>query len=153
MNKIIFLALFATFATLAQTKAIQLHIEIQNPNSDSIVIHNKEFKTTLKGKNGKFSGNFEAPKGFYQLFDGAKFAQLYFSEGFENNPNPLLRFLGMAPPKTIICCRKKSTTARSEKALAANFQMRIHCKPSWKNVFRMQKIFWLPANMKKILRP
>ncbi|MFY0483088.1 TlpA family protein disulfide reductase [Flavobacterium sp. PLA-1-15] len=83
MNKIIFLALFATFATFAQTKAIQLHIEIKNPNSDSIVIHNKEFKTTLKGKNGKFSGNFEAPKGFYQLFDGAKFAQLYCSEGFD----------------------------------------------------------------------
>ncbi|RZJ98892.1 MAG: TlpA family protein disulfide reductase, partial [Flavobacterium sp.] len=83
MNKIILLVLFTTFATFAQTKAIQLHIEIKNPNSDSIVIHNNEFKTTLKSKNGKFSGNFEAPKGFYQLFEGAKFAQLYLSEGFD----------------------------------------------------------------------
>lgn len=119
MNKIIWLVLFTTFAIFAQTKGIQLNIEITNPNSDSIVIHNKEFKTTLKGKNGKFSGNLEAPKGFYQLFDGAKFAQLYFNEGFDlkitadgKRFEPTLVFSGKGAAENSYLLQKKANDGK-----------------------------------------
>jgi thiol-disulfide isomerase/thioredoxin len=82
MTKILFVALLITITSFGQ-QAIQLNAAIKNPNSDSIVIHNKEYKITLKSKNGKFTGNLEAPKGFYQFFDGAKFATLYLDKGFD----------------------------------------------------------------------
>lgn len=82
MNKILIAALLMTINAFGQN-GIRLNAEIRNPNSDSIVIHNKEYKITLKGRDGKFTGNLNAPKGFYQLFDGAKFAQLYLSQGFD----------------------------------------------------------------------
>lgn len=83
MKKILFVALLATVATFGQTAGVKFNALIVNPNSDSLVIHNKEFKITLKGQNGKFSGNLNAPKGFYQLFDGSQFAFLYFNDGFD----------------------------------------------------------------------
>lgn len=85
MNKFLITALLITVSAFAQKREIHFNAEFQNPNSDSIVIHNKEFKITIKGDKGKFSGKFEAPKGFYQLFDGAKFANLYLSDGFNLN--------------------------------------------------------------------
>jgi len=85
MNKILVTTLLIAVSAFTQTKGVDFNAQFQNPNSDSIVIHNKEFKTTLKGQNGKFSGNFKAPKGFYQLFDGAKFAILYLNDGFNLN--------------------------------------------------------------------
>lgn len=73
----------ATAGLYAQENNIRFKAEITRPNSDSLVIHNQTFKVTLKGKDGKFSDNLNAPQGFYQFFDGAEFATLYFSPGFE----------------------------------------------------------------------
>lgn len=82
MKKITIFTLLAICALSCQ-KGVQLSASIQNPNSDSLVIHNKDFKITLNGSKGKFEDNFEAPKGFYQLFDGAEFSKIYFSKGFD----------------------------------------------------------------------
>lgn len=82
MKKITIFILLS-ICVLSCQKGLQLRASIQNPNSDSLVIHNKDFKITLKGSEGKFEDNFEAPKGFYQLFDGTEFSKIYLSEGFD----------------------------------------------------------------------
>lgn len=83
MKKSLFALLLATMASFAQNGKIHLEAEITNPNSDSIVIHNKEFKTTLRGKGGIFSADIDAPRGFYQYFDGREFATLYLNSGYD----------------------------------------------------------------------
>lgn len=85
MKKILLLLLIFSNDLFAQENQIILSAEFVNPNSDSLVIHNNVFKTTIKGKDGKFQGSFNAPQGFYQLFDGAEFATLYLSPGFKLN--------------------------------------------------------------------
>ena len=83
MNKILYVILLAAFSSFGQGNSIRLKAEIKNPNSDSIVIHNKEFKIALKSTTGNFSESFDAPKGFYQFFDGARFTILYLDRGFD----------------------------------------------------------------------
>ncbi len=80
MKKITILVLIAITAASCQ-KGVRLSASVRNPNSDSLVIHNNDFKITLKGSEGNFAGNFDAPRGFYQLFDGAAFSTLYLSKG------------------------------------------------------------------------
>gem|GEM_PF-2195588 len=48
---------------LAQEHSVELTVKIINPNSDCIVIHNKNFKTTIKKSNGGFTSSFNAPEG------------------------------------------------------------------------------------------
>lgn len=83
MKKTLIALVLASAGLYAQENKVLFKAEITHPNSDSLVIHNKTFKVTLKGKDGKFSDSFNAPQGFYQLFDGAEFATLYFSPGFD----------------------------------------------------------------------
>lgn len=83
VKKILLALVLASAGLYAQETNVRFKAEIAHPNSDSIVLHNKSFKVTLKGKDGKFSDNFNAPQGFYQLFDGAEFAILYFSPGYD----------------------------------------------------------------------
>jgi len=84
MNKLLLFAiLIIASRSYAQRKSVQFEAEIKHPNSDSLVIHNKQFKTTLKGNNGQFSATLDAPEGIYQLFDGAAFATIYLRPGFE----------------------------------------------------------------------
>ncbi|RYG08933.1 MAG: TlpA family protein disulfide reductase [Chitinophagaceae bacterium] len=89
---------------------------IVHPNSDSLVIHNKDFKITLSGNEGKFSENFNAPKGFYQLFDGVAFATLYLSPGFDlqlkadgNSFSETLSFSGIGAKENDFILGKKAT--------------------------------------------
>ena len=82
MKKITIL-IVALFIALSCQKGVQLNTSIENSNSDSLVIHNKDFKITLHGSKGNFKGDFEAPTGFYQLFDGAEFSTLYLTKGFD----------------------------------------------------------------------
>lgn len=82
MKKITLLALILITALSCQ-KSVRISASIRNPNSDSIVIHSKSFKIALRGSDGNFSGDFDPPRGFYQLFDGAAFSTLYLSEGFD----------------------------------------------------------------------
>lgn len=82
MKKLVLLLILFTNQLLAQDNKISFSANIIRPNSDSIVVHNKNFKITIKGKDGKFSESFNAPQGFYQLFDGSEFANLYLSGGF-----------------------------------------------------------------------
>lgn len=80
MGKITILVLIAVAAASCQ-KGIRLSASVNNPNSDSLVLHNEDFKITLKAPGGNFEGSFDAPRGFYQLFDGAEFSTLYLDEG------------------------------------------------------------------------
>lgn len=82
MKKLVLLLILVTNQLFAQESKISFSAHIIHPNSDSIVVHNKNFKITIRGKEGKFSENFVAPQGFYQLFDGSEFANLYLSPGF-----------------------------------------------------------------------
>lgn len=84
MKKLLLLAiLLIASISYAQHKPVLFDAEINHPNSDSLVIHNQQFKTTLNGNNGQFSATFYAPEGLYQLFDGAAFATIYLRPGFE----------------------------------------------------------------------
>lgn len=72
---------FVSAGLYAQDNKVKFTAEIQNRNSDSIVIQGRNFKKVIKGKDGKFSDTFEAPQGFYQLGDGTEVTQLYLKPG------------------------------------------------------------------------
>lgn len=116
MKKILLLLLLMSTKLYAQEKPLTFSAEIVRPNSDSLVIHNKNFKITLHGNEGKFSENFNVPKGFYQLFDGVAFATLYLNPGFDlqikadgNNFNETLSFSGIGAKENDFILGKKAT--------------------------------------------
>ncbi|RZK56977.1 MAG: TlpA family protein disulfide reductase [Pedobacter sp.] len=116
MKKIAFLLILVTNQLFAQEGKISFSANIIHPNSDSLVIHNKDFKITLRGNKGKFSEKFNAPKGFYQLFDGVAFATLYLNPGFDlqikadgNNFNETLSFTGIGAKDNDFILGKKAT--------------------------------------------
>lgn len=115
MNKILYIILLAAFSSFSQGNNVRLKAEITNQNSDSIVIHNKEFKITLKSKTENFTGDFNAPKGFYQFFDGTRFALLYLNPGFDllikadgKRFNETLSFTGIGAEENNYLLQKKS---------------------------------------------
>lgn len=81
-----FLALtLASTVAFAQGK-VNFQADVTNPNGDILYIQNnkgetvKEFKAEKKGK---FKGSFEVADGFYRLFDGVEYGQLYLKDGFD----------------------------------------------------------------------
>lgn len=74
------LVIFSTINMIGQAlNQIKFTAKIANRNSDSLVIMGaKKFKQVIKiGKNDVFETTFEAPKGFYQFFDGKESSSLY----------------------------------------------------------------------------
>lgn len=87
MKKLVPFLLLTTFGIFAQNGKMKFEIEIKNPNSDSLVISNQTFVKVLRSPDAKFSGNFEIPKGFYQLFDGRQFAFVFLDPDFDLHIN------------------------------------------------------------------
>ncbi len=87
MKKIVlFLSLtLATTLAFAQGK-VNFKAEIANRNGDVIYINNNANKTIKEIKvnsAGIFEASFEAADGFYMMFDGVEYAQLYLKDGFD----------------------------------------------------------------------
>lgn len=127
MKKITVLIVLA-ISILSCQKKVHLSAIFQNPNSDSLVIHNKNFKITLKNSDGNFTEDFEAPRGFYQLFDGKEFSKIYLSEGFDlriigdgKRFQETLAFSGNGSDENNFLIRKK----KMDQKLKKNFQTEI----------------------------
>ena len=78
--------LFAAFTSIYGQGKIKFEAEIANKNSNSIFINdnaNKTIKEIKVNDKGIFKGEFVAPAGFYVMFDGVEFAQLYLKPGFD----------------------------------------------------------------------
>ena len=126
MIKLFVLFILVTTGLCAQEKMVGFSAEISHPNSDSLVIHNKNFKTIVRGAEGKFSASFNAPKGFYQLFDGLAFATLYLSPNFNlhlkadgANFNETLSFGGIGAKENNFLLRKKSTDKKLKQSFGS----------------------------------
>jgi thiol-disulfide isomerase/thioredoxin len=91
MKKIVLLLLvivFSSFTFLGKDE-VSFTAKIENRNSDSLVIRggNNFSKTLMLNKNGEFKSTFKIEEGFYQMFDGKEYAQLYLKNGFELDLN------------------------------------------------------------------
>lgn len=74
-----------TSAVFAQGK-VKFKATISNRNGDVITIKdnaNKTIKEITGNKKGVFEASFEVADGFYILFDGMEYAQLYLKDGFD----------------------------------------------------------------------
>ncbi|CAM2829876.1 TlpA family protein disulfide reductase [Flavobacterium frigoris] len=92
MKKLFFIAiaLVFSFSGIGQTKAaVSFKGEIANRNTDSISILNKnnrkEIKKILVGKDGFFKDSFAVEEGFYMLFDGKEYTELFLKNGYDLN--------------------------------------------------------------------
>jgi thiol-disulfide isomerase/thioredoxin len=92
MRKLFFitLALVCSFSGIGQTKGtVSFKAEIANRNTDSISILNrnngKEIKKILIGTDGVFKDSFTVEEGFYMLFDGKEYTQLFLKNGYDLN--------------------------------------------------------------------
>lgn len=92
MRKLIFitLALVCSFNGIGQKKAtVSFKAEIANRNTDSIIFRNrndgKEIKKLLVGADGIFKGSFAVEEGFYMLFDGKEYTELFLKNGYDLN--------------------------------------------------------------------
>ncbi|MES2545550.1 MAG: TlpA disulfide reductase family protein [Bacteroidota bacterium] len=80
-----FSLILATSFAFAQGK-VNFQAEIANRNGDVIYINdntNKTIKEIKVNPAGVFEGSFEAKDGFYMMFDGVEYAQLYLKDGFD----------------------------------------------------------------------
>lgn len=83
MKKILLLLIMASAGVYAQAD-VKFSAKISNRNSDTLTISGKNFtKKVPINKKGVFETTFNAPKGFYQMFDGAEYAQLYLADKFD----------------------------------------------------------------------
>lgn len=87
MKKIVLLVLviaFSSFTFLGKDE-VSFTAKIKNRNSDSLTIRggNNFSKILVVNKNGEFNGVFKIEEGFYQMFDGKEYAQLYLKNGFD----------------------------------------------------------------------
>lgn len=110
---------------------VKFSAEIQNRNSDSIVISNKTFHKTMRSKNGNFSAEFEVAKGIYQYFDGAEFAFVYLEPNFDfkliadaKQFHESLDFTGIGSHENKFLAKKW----RSDEATKAGFREKIPTK-------------------------
>lgn len=88
MKKItlLFAALIALSFTYFENDKVIFTAKIENRNSDSLTIKSRGFsKIIVADKNGNFKDEFSVTEGFYQLFDGAEYAQIYLKNGFQLN--------------------------------------------------------------------
>jgi thiol-disulfide isomerase/thioredoxin len=77
--------ILATTFAFAQGK-VSFQADIANRNGDVIYIKdnaNKTIKEIKAASNGSFKDTFEIKDGFYILFDGVEYAQLYLKDGFD----------------------------------------------------------------------
>lgn len=71
-----------SFTYLNEDKVV-FTAKIENRNSDSLTIKSRGFsKIIVVNEKGVFKDEFEITEGFYQLFDGAEYAQIYLKNGF-----------------------------------------------------------------------
>lgn len=85
MKKItlLFVALIALSFTYFDNDKVVFSAKIENRNSDSLTIRSRGFsKVIVADKNGIFKDEFSITEGFYQLFDGAEYAQIYLKNGY-----------------------------------------------------------------------
>ncbi len=76
--------MLAVAGVWAQGGKVKLHAKIDNRNGDKITVQGKNFKHEIKADaKGEFRDSFEVSKGFYQIFDGAEFAQVYLVPGYD----------------------------------------------------------------------
>lgn len=92
MRKLLFIALaFISAANaIGQTKAaLSFKAEIANRNTDAISFldknNGKEIKKIAVGKDGIFKDTFAVEEGFYMLFDGKEYTQLFLKNGYNLN--------------------------------------------------------------------
>ena len=92
MRRLLFIALaFMSAANvIGQSKtALNFKAEIANRNTDAISFldrnNGKEIKKIAVDKNGVFKDSFEVTEGFYMLFDGKEYTQLFLKNGYDLN--------------------------------------------------------------------
>ena len=92
MRKVLFIALaFISAANaIGQSKtALNFKAEIANRNTDTISFldrnNGKQIKKIAVDKNGIFKDSFEVAEGFYMLFDGKEYTQLFLKNGYDLN--------------------------------------------------------------------
>ena len=84
MKKIVLLVFFTIAGVYAQGDKVKFTAQIQNRNSDSLVIRSRTFTKTIKAdKKGAFTDAFAVEPGLYQLFDGTEMTTLYLKNGYD----------------------------------------------------------------------
>lgn len=72
--------------TISAQETVSFGADITNKNGDVIYIKdmmNKPVKEIKADDKGKFSGSFSVSDGFYLLFDGVEYAQLFLKNGYD----------------------------------------------------------------------
>ena len=92
MRKLLFIALafMGVANVIGQTKtALTFKAEIANRNTDAISFldrnNGKEIKKITIDKDGVFKDSFVVQEGFYMLFDGKEYTQLFLKNGYDLN--------------------------------------------------------------------
>jgi len=90
MRKLLFitLAFIGAANVIGQTKTtLSFKAEIANRNTDAITFldrnNGKEIKKIEVGKDGVFKDSFGVEEGFYMLFDGKEYTQLFLKNGYD----------------------------------------------------------------------
>lgn len=90
MRKLLFitLAFISAANVIGQTKTtLSFKAEIANRNTDAITFldrnNGKEIKKIEIGKDGIFKDSFGVEEGFYMLFDGKEYTQLFLKNGYD----------------------------------------------------------------------
>jgi len=88
MKKVVLIAIILGFSilSLAQTNNfVSFKAEIANKNGDFISIRDnkKEFKKIQVNKDGFFKDTLNVKDGFYQMYDGVEYTDLYLKNGYD----------------------------------------------------------------------
>lgn len=85
LSYILLLAMTVSFAQTEKKSTLKFWAKIENRNSDTLKFFgkNKFSKTLIANKKGEFIGSFEIEEGFYQMYDGKMYAQLYLKNGYD----------------------------------------------------------------------
>lgn len=127
MKKVITLLLLTVVSTYGQKAADKLSFtaNIENRNSDSIVIRSRGFSKTIKiDKKGEFKDSFAVTEGMYQFFDGSESSTLFLKNGYDLN----LKMNAKEFDESIVFTGKgsKENNFLAQKALAdENFEMKL----------------------------
>lgn len=80
------LTVVLTGVAIAQDTAVNFKAEISNRNGDVLYIRDNRGSVINEMKadeKGNFKSSFEVTDGFYQMFDGVEYAQLYLKKGYD----------------------------------------------------------------------
>ncbi len=84
MKKTVWFLMLAVAGVWAQTGKVNLNAKIDNRNGDVITVQGKGFKHEIKANSkGEFQDSFEVAKGFYDIFDGVEYAQVFLAPGYD----------------------------------------------------------------------